>query len=64
MRSLLEDQPEIAMRLSHETFIESATSRQWLIGIGRRTAYARIPHLMCEFFARMASHQARKRAGN
>jgi CRP-like cAMP-binding protein len=55
MRSLLEDQPEIAMRLWHETFIDSATSRQWLIGIGRRNAYARVAHLMCEFFARMTA---------
>jgi CRP-like cAMP-binding protein len=53
IRSLLDAYPLIAMRLWHETFIDGAISRKWLAGIGRRSAYARLAHLICEFVARM-----------
>jgi CRP-like cAMP-binding protein len=53
IRELFDAYPLIAMRLWHETFIDGAISRQWLTGIGRRTAYARVSHLICEFVARM-----------
>ena len=55
MRGLLEAQPRIAMRLWHQTFIDAAIFRKWLVGVGRRSAYARVAHLMCEFFARMTA---------
>ncbi len=53
IRELLDAHPLIAMRLWHETFIDGAISRKWLTGVGRRSAYARISHLICEFVARM-----------
>jgi CRP-like cAMP-binding protein len=52
IRELFDAYPLIAMRLWHETFIDSAISRKWLAGIGRRSAYARLSHLICEFVAR------------
>jgi CRP-like cAMP-binding protein len=53
IRELLDAHPLVAMRLWHETFIGGAISRKWLTGIGRRPAYARLAHLICEFIARM-----------
>jgi CRP-like cAMP-binding protein len=44
IHELLDAHPLIAMRLWHETFIDGAISRQWLTGIGRRSAYARLSH--------------------
>jgi CRP-like cAMP-binding protein len=53
IRELLVAYPLIAMRLWHETFIDGAISRKWLTSIGRRSARARLSHLICEFVARM-----------
>jgi CRP-like cAMP-binding protein len=53
IRELLDAHPLVAMRLWHETFIDGAISRRWLAGVGRRSAYARLAHLICEFVARM-----------
>jgi CRP-like cAMP-binding protein len=55
IRGLLKGQPQNAMRLWHQTFIDAAIFRKWLVGVGRRSAYARIAHLTCEFFARMTA---------
>jgi CRP-like cAMP-binding protein len=53
IRDLFDAYPLIAMRLWHETFIDGAISRKWLAGVGRRSAYARLAHLICEYFARI-----------
>jgi CRP-like cAMP-binding protein len=55
IRELLKDHPRIAMRFWHQTFVDAAIFRKWLIGVGRRSAYARMAHLMCEYFARMTA---------
>ncbi|MFL5298525.1 MAG: Crp/Fnr family transcriptional regulator [Phenylobacterium sp.] len=35
------------------TLIDAAIFREWLAGVGRRTAHQRVAHLICEFFVRM-----------
>ena len=53
IREFLDANWLVAMRLWHETFIDTAISRKWLAGICRRSAYDRLAHLICEFVARM-----------
>ncbi len=45
--------PRIASALWRDTLIDAAIFREWMIGIGRRDAYARVAHLLCEFLERM-----------
>jgi CRP-like cAMP-binding protein len=45
--------PEIASLCWRDTLIDGAVFREWMVGIGRRSAYARIAHVLCEVFVRM-----------
>jgi CRP-like cAMP-binding protein len=53
LRDLCARQPRIAGALWRETRINAAIFREWMIGIGRRSAHARIAHFLCEFLVRM-----------
>jgi len=43
----------IASALWRETLIDAAIFREWMLSIGRRDAYARIAHLLCELLVRL-----------
>ena len=45
--------PRIAGALWRDTLIDAAIFREWMINIGRREAYARACHLLCELMTRM-----------
>jgi CRP-like cAMP-binding protein len=45
----------LAVALWAETVAEGAVAREWLVGLGRRSAYSRIAHLLCEVTARLQS---------
>jgi CRP-like cAMP-binding protein len=45
--------PRVGDVFWRDTLIDAAVFREWMIGIGRRTAYGRIAHLLCEVFVRM-----------
>ncbi|HEY8571364.1 Crp/Fnr family transcriptional regulator [Phenylobacterium sp.] len=45
--------PKIAHGLWRLSLMESAIYREWMVGMGRRTAYARIAHLLCEQVTRL-----------
>ena len=45
--------PRIADVLWRDTLIDAAIFREWMLGIGRRSAYTRIAHLLCEIFVRL-----------
>jgi CRP-like cAMP-binding protein len=53
LQEALEQNPGLARSLWAETMAEGAVSREWLVGLGRRSAYSRIAHLLCEVVARM-----------
>ena len=36
-----------------DTLIDAAVHRQWIAGLGRRTALARLAHLLCELYLRL-----------
>jgi CRP-like cAMP-binding protein len=50
---LTEQFPRIARALWKETLIEAAMFREWIASLGRRSAYGRIAHLICEMYVRV-----------
>ncbi len=55
MRRLIQDHPRIGDALWRDTLIDAAVFREWLVGMGRRDAHARIAHLFCEIITRLDS---------
>jgi CRP-like cAMP-binding protein len=53
LRDLIEQYPAIAQALWQDTLIDSAVFREWMIGIGRRSANQRIAHVLCEIYVRL-----------
>jgi len=45
--------PRVGDALWRDTLVDAAVFREWMIGIGRRSAYTRIAHLLCEVFVRL-----------
>ncbi|MBI1181429.1 MAG: helix-turn-helix domain-containing protein [Alphaproteobacteria bacterium] len=52
MREITERFPRITRALWKETLVEAAILREWLTSAGRRSAFQRIAHLICEVFVR------------
>jgi len=50
---LTDTYPRIARALSQSTLVDAAIFREWMVGMGRRSAYARIAHLLCEMGQRL-----------
>lgn len=46
--------PRLPKLLMHEAAVEAAILRQWVVNCGRRSAYARMAHLICELYSRLA----------
>lgn len=53
MMHITEAYPRIARAVWKDTLVDAAIFREWMMSIGRRSAYQRIAHLMCEMFVRM-----------
>lgn len=53
LRRISEDRPHLTRLLWLMTLLDSSIQREWLVGIGRRTALQRIAHLFCEMGIRM-----------
>lgn len=47
------ERPALARALWWVALVDEATSREWLVNIGRRRSEARIGHLFCELHARL-----------
>lgn len=52
VRELCDRHPNLAATLWRDTLIDASIGREWLAGVGRRTAHQRIAHLICEIFVR------------
>jgi CRP-like cAMP-binding protein len=50
---LTAENARIARSLWYSTLVDEAVLRGWIVNNGRRDAYARIAHLLCEMHARM-----------
>ena len=55
LAAVMDAHPRVAQALWRITLVESAVFREWMVGMGRRTAYARIAHLLCEVVTRMGA---------
>jgi CRP-like cAMP-binding protein len=53
LNRVLDGCPRVARVLWRDTLIDAAVFREWMIGIGRRSAETRIAHLLCEVLVRM-----------
>jgi CRP-like cAMP-binding protein len=53
LRSFLRAHPRIADVFWRDTLIDAGIFRQWIVGLGRRDAYARIAHILCEVYVRL-----------
>src|SRR5262245_30459767 len=50
---VIEQYPRIGQALWRDTMLDAALYRQWLINVGRRSAYQRVAHMLCEICARL-----------
>jgi CRP-like cAMP-binding protein len=55
VRELTRRCPRICDAFWRDTLIDAAVFREWMIGMGRRSAYTRIAHLLCELLVRLRS---------
>ncbi|MEG3168086.1 Crp/Fnr family transcriptional regulator [Sphingomonas sp. LB3N6] len=49
------ERPKLVQAFWRATLVDEAVLRAWLINLGRRDAYARVAHLICELHARMSN---------
>jgi CRP-like cAMP-binding protein len=55
LTELIRKCPRVADVMWRDTLIDAAIFREWMMGIGRRSAYTRIAHVLCEVFSKMRS---------
>ena len=55
VRNLIRRCPRIGDAFWRDTLIDAAVFREWMVGLGRREAYARVAHLLCELYVRLRS---------
>jgi len=53
LRDVLRHYPRLSDILWRDTLVDAAIFREWMIGLGRRSAYQRMAHLLCELHVRM-----------
>jgi CRP-like cAMP-binding protein len=53
LRTLMDARPAIVTALWRETAAQAAIQQEWMIGLGRRTAEARMAHFLCEMSCRL-----------
>ncbi|WP_091741949.1 Crp/Fnr family transcriptional regulator [Phenylobacterium immobile] len=53
IEDILAAHPRLARAFWRMQLVEAAIQREWMIGMGRRSAYARVAHLLCEAFLRL-----------
>lgn len=52
VRELTDRFPNITVAFWRDSLIDAAVAREWLCGIGRRSAHQRLAHIICEVFVR------------
>ena len=53
LADVMERHPRLARLLWRSTLIDAAVFRQWMAGIGRKSALGRVAHLFCELVVRL-----------
>ncbi|MEZ0169388.1 Crp/Fnr family transcriptional regulator [Microvirga sp. TS319] len=54
LQQLLRRYPNLADLFWRDTLVDAAMFREWMISIGRRTAFQRMAHLLCELQMRLS----------
>jgi CRP-like cAMP-binding protein len=55
VQEITENYPRLTRALMWDMAIDAAVSREWMVGMGRRSAYQQVAHLLCEFLVRLKS---------
>ncbi|TPL72685.1 Crp/Fnr family transcriptional regulator [Mesorhizobium sp. B2-3-13] len=55
LRAICDQHPSIATVFWRSTLIDAAIYREWVTNVGRRDAYARTAHILCELIVRLRS---------
>jgi CRP-like cAMP-binding protein len=55
VRQLMQNHPRFTDAFWRDTLIDAAIFREWMVGMGRRDARARIAHVFCEVFTKMGA---------
>ena len=50
-----ERHPRLGRMLWQDTLVDAAVFREWVVNVGRRSAYERTAHLLCEIVTRLAA---------
>jgi CRP-like cAMP-binding protein len=53
VRDLMRHCPRIGDAFWRDTLIDAAVFREWILNLGRREAYGRMAHLLCELYVRL-----------
>jgi CRP-like cAMP-binding protein len=53
IRRITEEEPHLGRLLWFSTLIDAATQRERIVSVGRRSAPARVAHLLCEMYVRL-----------
>jgi len=53
LRELTRHFPDVAAILWRETLVDAGVFREWMTGMGRRSAYERLAHLFCELYLKL-----------
>lgn len=53
LEEILVERPRVGRAFWRMAMLEAELQREWMIGMGRRSAYARVAHLLCEAFLRL-----------
>jgi CRP-like cAMP-binding protein len=53
LETIAERHPHLARLLWRSTLIDAAAFREWMAGIGRKSALGRVAHLLCEILVRL-----------
>jgi CRP-like cAMP-binding protein len=53
LRTIMRSHLRLGDLLWRDTLIDAAIFRQWMVGLGRRDAFGRIAHLLCELLVRL-----------
>ena len=51
----IKDHPRLALAFWSDTLVDAAIHRDWVANVGRRSAYERMAHLLCEIWFRLKS---------
>ncbi|WP_245262405.1 Crp/Fnr family transcriptional regulator [Mesorhizobium sp. WSM3626] len=55
LRAICDQHPSVATVFWRSTLIDAAIYREWVTNVGRRDAYARMAHILCELIVRLRS---------